>query len=71
LLDLQPGQCGEVAALQVSHPTRLNELSSLGILPGTRLRLKQLRPSVVIQIDETTLALDSDVAGEILLVPNR
>ena len=35
------------------------------VVPGNRLRLKQTQPSVVIEIDGTSLALDRDIAREI------
>jgi len=44
---------------------RLERLSSLGIVPGSRLRLLQRNPSYVLQIGETTVAVDRDITDEI------
>jgi DtxR family Mn-dependent transcriptional regulator len=44
---------------------RLEKLSSLGIVPGSRMRLLQRNPSYVLQIGETTVAVDRDITDEI------
>lgn len=44
---------------------RLEKLSSLGIVPGSRIRLLQRKPSFVLQIGETTVAVDRDITDEI------
>jgi DtxR family Mn-dependent transcriptional regulator len=44
---------------------RLEKLSSLGIVPGSRLRLLQRNPSYVLQIGETTVAVDREITDEI------
>lgn len=44
---------------------RLEKLSSLGIVPGSRLHLLQRNPSYVLQIGETTVAVDRDITDEI------
>jgi Fe2+ transport system protein FeoA len=47
---------------------RVDKLASLGILPGVELRVQQTRPVVVVESDETVLALDRDVAGDVLAI---
>jgi DtxR family Mn-dependent transcriptional regulator len=37
----------------------------MGIMPGSTIRLHQKKPSYVIEIGETTLALDPEIASEI------
>jgi DtxR family Mn-dependent transcriptional regulator len=44
---------------------RLEKLSALGIVPGSRLRLLQRTPSYVLQIGQTTVAVDRDITDEI------
>jgi DtxR family Mn-dependent transcriptional regulator len=44
---------------------RLEKLSALGIVPGSRLRLLQRTPSFVLQIGQTTVAVDRDITDEI------
>lgn len=45
--------------------TRIERLVSLGIVPGSIIRLKQKGPPFVLEIDETTLAIDTPIAEEI------
>jgi len=44
---------------------RLERLISLGLSPGSVIRLAQRRPSFVLEVGETTLALDVDIVKEI------
>lgn len=44
---------------------RLERLSSIGLLPGTSIKLLQKKPSYVIQIEETMIAVDQGIADEI------
>jgi DtxR family Mn-dependent transcriptional regulator len=43
------------------HAT-LDRLAGFGIVPGSKMRLHQKRPSYVVQIGETTVALDEEIA---------
>jgi len=44
---------------------RLEKLSSLGIVPGSTIRLMQRSPSHVIQVGQTTVAVDKEITDEI------
>ncbi|MEK6530903.1 MAG: metal-dependent transcriptional regulator [Deltaproteobacteria bacterium] len=44
---------------------RLDKLTTLGIVPGSVIVVTQKRPAFVIQIGETTLALDPEIVREI------
>jgi DtxR family Mn-dependent transcriptional regulator len=44
---------------------RLEKLSALGIVPGSRIRLLQRNPSFVLEIGETTVAVDKEITDEI------
>ena len=44
---------------------RLEKLSALGIVPGSRIRLLQRNPSFVMEIGETTVAVDKEITDEI------
>jgi len=46
---------------------RLEKLSSLGIVPGSIIRLMQKSPSHVIQIGQTTVAVDKEITDEIFV----
>jgi len=43
----------------------LDRLGAYGLVPKSLIRLHQKKPSFVVQLDETDLALDRDVASDI------
>lgn len=47
------------------NPALAQQLAGLGVVPGTAVRLRRRRPAVVLELDETTLALDAAVAAQI------
>jgi Fe2+ transport system protein FeoA len=61
LAQLRPGDRAVVSGL-VGDPSRLTRLTSLGLAPGAPLRVVQRLPSLVIEIGETTLAIERRVA---------
>ena len=61
------GAVGVVVMISPKYHSRLDRLQSLGITPGARIRLHQKKPAVVVQVDETTVALDPPIAEEIYL----
>jgi DtxR family Mn-dependent transcriptional regulator len=62
LKDLGVGAEGRIVFIAPSEDARLERLASLGIIPGSIIKLKQKKPSYVLKIDETTLAIDSAIA---------
>jgi DtxR family transcriptional regulator, Mn-dependent transcriptional regulator len=46
---------------------RMDRLAALGVIPGSEIRLHQRSPSFVIDVGETTIALDPEIAGEIFV----
>lgn len=66
---LRPGESGIVSRIASATPERIVRLSSLGVVPGARVTLVQRSPAVVLQIAETTIALDGEVADDILVDP--
>lgn len=65
LKDMEIGESGRIVFIIPSSHSRLDRLGSLGIVPGSVIRLHQKRPSFVIEIGETTLAIDYDITKEI------
>ena len=65
LADLKPGAHARIAYISTAHHGRLDRLSALGILPNTEVTMHQIRPSTVIQVGETTVALDDEIAQDI------
>ncbi len=62
LKDFEVGAQGRIVFIVPTVESRLERLASLGINPGSIIRLKQKKPSFVIEVDETTLAIDSVIA---------
>lgn len=67
LIDFEVGSTGKITFIVPSDPARINRLNSLGIIAGSVIKFLQKTPSCVIQIDETTVALDPDIAKEIYI----
>ncbi|HEX7622509.1 MAG TPA: FeoA family protein [Anaeromyxobacteraceae bacterium] len=47
----------------------MDRLAALGVIPGSEIRLRQRAPSYVIEVGETTIALDPEIAQEIFVMP--
>ena len=69
LSKLETGASGTVVRIVSTAPDRVVKLSSLGVMPGVSIRLVQRQPAVVLQIAETTIAIDREVADDILVEP--
>ena len=64
--DLDRGETAEVVSLS-GDASRNNTLTVFGLAPGSEIRLIQRQPAYVIRIGETELALDGEIAGEIVV----
>lgn len=47
---------------------RIDKLAAVGILPGVELRVLQTRPVVVVESEETVLALEREIAEGVRVV---
>ena len=65
LTELRPGEDGRIVFIVPKQQARLLKLGSMGLVPGQIVRLDRKSPSVVVQRDETTLALDREIGEEI------
>lgn len=65
LAKLSPGDAGRIVYVLTREHPQLHRLMSLGILPGARISVHQVFPSFVIQVEETQIALEKDIAKEI------
>ncbi len=63
------GATGRIVFIAPKFHDRMDRLAALGVIPGSELRLHQRSPSYVIEIGETTIALDPEIAGEIFVKP--
>lgn len=67
LSDFEVGKKGKILFIKPSEAARISRLSAIGIVPGTVIKLIQKKPSIVIQVDETTIAIDPELAKEIMV----
>ena len=67
LSDLGLGRTGKVVFITTKVKGHLEPLSSLGIVPGTVIQMKQRRPAYVIQVGEMSVALDEQIVREIFV----
>lgn len=67
MTDLEVGRRARIVFITPGTQTRLERLGALGLAPGEVLRLRQRYPSYVVEIDETTVALDRNVGREIFV----
>jgi DtxR family transcriptional regulator, Mn-dependent transcriptional regulator len=67
LSEFEVGAKGRITFIVASDHSRINKLNSLGIAAGSVIKLIQKTPSFVLAIDETTVAIDPDIAKEIFV----
>lgn len=66
LSDLSRGERARVVCMG-GDPGRQKTLAVFGLAAGVEVTLLQQRPACVVRVDETELALDGDIAKEILV----
>ncbi len=64
---LESGEKGKIAYLLLQSHPELHKLLSLGVVPGTHFSLHQTFPTHVIEVGETTLALEKEIAENIFV----
>jgi DtxR family Mn-dependent transcriptional regulator len=67
LSEFEVGATGKITFIVPSDPSRISKLNSLGITAGSVIKFVQKIPSCVVEIDETTVAIDPEIAKEIYL----
>ncbi|MFQ6058326.1 MAG: metal-dependent transcriptional regulator [Anaerolineae bacterium] len=65
LSQFELGQEARIVFISPRYHARLDRLSALGIVPGSVIKLHQRQPSYVVQVGQTDLALDKEIADEI------
>ena len=65
LCNMNSKQEGVVSELVTDNGSILRKLMSMGILPGTRIKLIQKFPSYVFQVGYTQVAVDREIASVI------
>lgn len=64
---LQPGARARVVFLSSRSPGRVARLLPFGLAPGTEVHLRQRSPAFVIDVGETTVALEAAIAREVFV----
>ena len=64
---LSAGERARVTRLTCRGSDRRNTLTVFGLVPGADITLLQRRPSFVVRVGQTELALDTEVARQILV----
>jgi len=65
LAQLKVGDRVRVATINIADKRHLRKLAVFGVLPGVELEILQVRPTYVLRIGHTELALDKDIANNI------
>lgn len=65
LIELQPGQVGQVAFIQMGNPGRLEKLMAMGVLPGGSIKLLRASPTFVFESGYSQFAVDEVIAAGI------
>jgi DtxR family Mn-dependent transcriptional regulator len=63
------GATGRIVFIAPKFHDRMDRLAALGVVPGSEIRLHQRSPSFVIEVGETTIAIDPEIAREIYVKP--
>lgn len=67
LSKLKAGQGGEIAYLATREPRKMQKLMSMGVLPGSRIRLTRTFPSYIFRVGSSDFAVDEQLAREIFV----
>jgi DtxR family Mn-dependent transcriptional regulator len=68
LSSISLGRRAKIVYILPSLQKRLRKLTSLGLIPGARIKLKQKKPALVVSCEGTTIALDINVGAEIFAI---
>lgn len=67
LCNMKSGDTGKVVYITTRFHHRLDRISGIGILPGTKIKVHQNLPTFVIQVGESQIALDNAIASDIFV----
>jgi DtxR family transcriptional regulator, Mn-dependent transcriptional regulator len=67
LKDLSAGTAAKIVFITTPYHQRLSRLVNLGVVPGGKITLVQKRPSFLLRLDGTEIAIDEQIAGEIFV----
>lgn len=64
---LRAGEEGKISYIYSSDHAQLDRLTAMGLFPGVRIKVHQKYPTIVVMFNETTLALDTELAKMIYI----
>lgn len=67
LADVFPGKRALIAGIGDLPDEQTHRLQAYGILPGRLVRVLSKRPMVIVQVEQTELALEESVARQIFI----
>jgi DtxR family Mn-dependent transcriptional regulator len=67
LSKVRTGDQVKVCYINTQSHSRMHKLNHFGIIPGSFIKMHQKAPSVVIQIENTQVALEEEIADEIFV----
>ena len=62
---LEVGDEIRISFIRKNDPVLIGKLVSFGVAPGKRIKIRQKFPAYVIQIENTQIALEQDIAAAI------
>jgi DtxR family transcriptional regulator, Mn-dependent transcriptional regulator len=65
LLDMRLGESARIVFITPRAIGSLDRIATLGVIPGASVRLKQKSPAVVLEVGQTTIALDRGIARDV------
>jgi DtxR family Mn-dependent transcriptional regulator len=67
LTEMKVGETGEIAYLATNDTKKMQKLMSLGVLPGSGIRLNRRFPSYIFNVGNSEFAVDEQLAQEIFI----
>lgn len=67
LKEMPVGSWARIVFITTPYHQRLSRLINLGVVPGGKLYLHQKRPSYLLRLGSTEVAIDEQIAGEIFV----
>lgn len=67
LADLLPGEEAKIVFITPESHSRLDRLTAMGVVSGSLVKLHQKKQSYVLQLGETMVAVDKEIAKEIFV----
>jgi len=67
LVSLPVGARARIVFVAPRSHDRMDRLASFGVVPGSEIRLRQKAPAYVLDLGETTIGLDPEIAGEVFV----